>query len=106
MPTAPAAQQLSAVGFLLSYKYETDTHSRCVMLPIIEAMKYFVCVSVVVFAALAPVQMCQVILVCLLSWLKQHCDYLTTYIWARSPASELEVLVVLQPCTHVAHRRI
>lgn len=77
--TAPAVCQLSAVGFLLSYKYETDTCSRCAMLCIIEAVEYFVCVRGMMFAALASVQMCKVILVCLLSWLKQQCNYLTTY---------------------------
>lgn len=59
MPTATAAQLLSAVGFLLSYKYETDTHSRCVMLCIIEATEYFRCVIAMMFAALAHVQMCR-----------------------------------------------
>lgn len=59
MHTAAAAvQQLSAVDFLNSYKYETDTCSRCVMFCIIEAMEYFVCVSAMMFAALALVQMC------------------------------------------------
>lgn len=51
MPTAPAAQQLSAVVFFLSYKHETDACSRCAMLCIIEAMGYFVCVTATMFAA-------------------------------------------------------
>lgn len=75
----------AAVGFLLSHKYETDTRSRCAALCIIEAVKYFVCISAMTFATLAPVQMCRVIFVCLLSWLKRHCSCL---IWAASPASE------------------
>lgn len=59
--------------------WDRHTCSRCVMSCIIEAMEYFVCVCAMMFAALAPVQICQVIFVCLLSWLKQHCNNLTTY---------------------------
>lgn len=83
-----------------------DTRSRCVIWCIIEAMEYFVCVSAMMFAALAPVQMCRVIFVCLLSWLKQHCNHSTTYgrllscDWASWKCWSL-----LQPCAHVAHRR-
>lgn len=70
---------------------ERDARSRCVMLCIIEAMGYFVCVSVMIFAALARNQMCRVILACLLSWLKRHCNYSTTYGQLLRWVRELEV---------------
>lgn len=56
LPTAPAAQQLCAVGFLFSYKYKTYPHSRCVMLWINEDNKYLICGSAVKFAALMAVR--------------------------------------------------
>lgn len=70
---------------------ERDTRSRCVMLCIIEAIGYFVCGSAMIFAALARDQMCRVILACLLSWLKRHCNYLTTYWQLLRWVRELEV---------------
>lgn len=56
------------------------------------------------FAALASIQMCKVILVCLLSWLKQQqCNYLTAYGQLLLQVS-WKCWLVLQPCAHVAHR--
>lgn len=45
LPPAPAAQQLSAVGFLFSYKYKKEPLSRCVMFWIIKNKNSLVCVS-------------------------------------------------------------
>lgn len=80
LPTSPAAQQLSAVAFSLSYKYKIVCGSGASP-------------HVLSYSGLLPVLV------------KQHCRYLITYGQLLRRASVLELLAVLQPCIHVVHRR-
>ena len=67
--------------FAFSLSKVRQTCSRCAVLLIISSMEYFVCVKGMIFffffAALEPVQMCQVALVCLFSWLQQLSSIVT-----------------------------
>lgn len=99
LPVGPELLLLSSSLLPFSLLNMRQTSSRCVMLLIIRTTKYSVCVSGMMFAPLADVQMCQVALVCLLSWLKQLTGQLMfNCIWVSFSQlrSEWDVLVILQ----------